>query len=66
MNFKEDGFGRGERGPIKCYKCQGVGHISKNCTGGEAEQKRPGQGSDMKSRPVKQADKMSEDECCDY
>ena len=27
----------GERKPVKCFKCQGEGHISKNCPAGDNE-----------------------------
>lgn len=54
----------GERGPPKCYKCQGMGHISKNCPQGDGDnqsQRRPNQDT-RSSKPMRPADKMSEDD----
>ena len=62
----------GERRPMKCFKCQGEGHISKNCPGEDQgrygdrgeDQGRYGERGERSNR--KAAEKMSEDEFNDY
>ena len=40
-NKRNNGNDNGERKPMKCFKCHGEGHISRNCSEGQQEMQTP-------------------------
>jgi RNA recognition motif-containing protein len=56
----------GQRANVKCFKCQGEGHISKACPF-EGEDRKGNFGGDMKGgKGAKQGDKMTEEGFSDF